>query len=201
MHFSEQDKSRLVGFYDNLIKTYGTDDARGEGWSNKPNKQIRFEILAGIEALDGCSLLDVGCGFGDFLAFLQTKITDFTYLGIDINPEMIKIAEEKYPTGNFIAADFGEFTGQNFDYIFSSGALSFKITDYKKIYFDYIKKMFSLANKGVAFNMLNAIFHIDNETYAAYSIKEVADYCATVTDKIVVRQDYLDQDFTVYLYR
>ena len=200
MHFSEQDKTRIVSFYHPLINEYGTQDARAEGWSNDYNKLIRFQVLAGIAYLEGQSILDVGCGFGDLYEFLSKHLRKFEYHGIDINPEMIEKAQKKYPDVEFLVADFGECNGKKFDYALSSGAMSFKIADYKEIYFGYIKKMFEISEKGVAFNMLNQEYHVDDDIYAAYSIKEVSDYCGSLADKIIVRQDYLDHDFTVYLY-
>ena len=199
--FSEQDKNRIVSFYDPLIKQYGVSDARAEGWSNEYNKLIRFQALAGISYLEGSSILDMGCGFGDFHGFLANHLKNFEYVGIDINPDMIASAQKKYPKVEFLTTDFGEYKGRKFDYVLSSGAMSFKIADYKKIYFGYIQKMFQYSKKGVAFNMLNWEYHVDDDIYAAYSVKEVSDFCSGFTDKLIIRQDYLDHDFTVYLYQ
>ena len=64
-----------------------------------------------------------------------------------------------------------------------------------------IKQMYSVARKGVAFNMLDNRIHIDDDIYAAYSPIEIADFCATVADRVEVVVDYLPQDFAVYLYK
>lgn len=64
------------------------------------------------------SILDIGCGTGDILVYLNPK----NGLGIDASEEMIRIAEEKYTNKNGIefrvasAEDF-YFPDRKFDYI------------------------------------------------------------------------------------
>jgi SAM-dependent methyltransferase len=49
-------------------------------------------------------LLDVGCGYGALLDALPEAPIDYT--GIDISPDLLKIAKEYYPANNFIDGDF-----------------------------------------------------------------------------------------------
>ena len=90
---------------------------------------------------------------------------------------------------------------EKFDYVLSSGTLSYKIDNYKEIYFDMVKKMFNLCERGTAFNVLDKHKHPNDETYASYTPTEIYEYCSGLTDKLTLRHDYLDYDFTLYLYR
>ena len=72
------------------------------GWGSKERQTIRFSrIFHYIQRTSG-TLLDVGCGIGDFYDFLLTKKgLGLSYLGIDISREMITLANGAYPGGNF----------------------------------------------------------------------------------------------------
>lgn len=200
MIYHEKDKNRLISFYDKLIEEYGPYNPKALGWNDEASKNVRLDVLCGVGKINGHSVLDVGCGFGDLYDFLTQHYNDFVYTGIDVNPKMIEAAHSKYPTANFDVIDFGEYVGEKSDYVLSSGALSFKISDYKQFYFEHIRKMFESSRIAVAFNMLNKKYHVDDDTFASYTIPEVYKFCSGLTDKIVIRQDYLLQDFTFYLY-
>ncbi len=200
MNYDPKDKDRLVQFYDNLIAENGLHTPQALSWISDSTQNIRFAVLCGIGNMNSRSVLDMGCGFGDFYDFLEKNFKNFSYYGIDIHEKMIEAARKKYPQVKFDAMDFGDYEGEKFDYIVSSGALSFKVPEYKKLYFGQIKKMFEFSNIGVVFNMLNAKYHEDNETFTAYAIPEVYEFCSTLTERIVIKEDYLPQDFTFYLY-
>ncbi len=64
------------------------------------------------------NVLELGCGTGDLIGKLDTLYG----VGVDISSEMIKVAEEKYPSVKFICEDAETFvTGEKFDYIIVSG--------------------------------------------------------------------------------
>lgn len=48
------------------------------------------------------SILDFGCGPGQFAEFIKRKIPEINYTGIDFSAEAIKIAKKKNPTCNFV---------------------------------------------------------------------------------------------------
>ena len=204
MEYNKEDKNRMLAYYGKLISEHGDNNSQAQGWANSETENTRFDVLLKIGDINKSSVLDVGCGFGDLYDYLKIKGLDFSYKGIDINPEMIKVAQKKHLNATFQTIDFGstDFT-EKFDYIFCSGALSFKVPSYKEFYFAYIKKMFELSRVGVAFNMLtieNNTQPEDAEIFATYSISEVKEFCSQLTQKISVQQDYLHNDFTFFLY-
>jgi cyclopropane fatty-acyl-phospholipid synthase-like methyltransferase len=214
MHFSEEDVRRLRAFYDPAIKSYGPNDARSLRWSEREGQQERFRVLCEVGMRDGASVLDVGCGFGDLYEYLAQRYRSISYLGIDINPHMIDIARKKYPEAQFEVADFGEWLAPNhaegttlskvegpFDFVFASGAFSFKIDHYRDVYFGYIKHMFEICRVATAFNMLDARHHIDDDIFATYWPDEMEAYARGLTPRVEVRTQYLRQDFTVYMYK
>ncbi len=191
---------KIIGFYDKHIDEFGSGP-RAVGWGDKHSQEARFGAMCRVGDLEGKSILDVGCGLGDFYAYLTGHYGHVDYTGIDINPRYIEKARQLRPAAHFAVADFGEYAGGPFDYVVASGIFSVKIPEYKNIYFGQIKKMFALARKGVAFTMLDAAHHPNDETYAAYSIEEVRGLCRSLTDDVVVYHDYLPHDFTMVLKR
>ena len=58
--------------FSSRMARYGSSDARGV-WNSRDSQQSRFEILAGAFDLNGQTVLDVGCGLGDFAGFLHER--------------------------------------------------------------------------------------------------------------------------------
>ena len=54
------------------------------------------------------TVLDVGCGTGEH-ARLLAGLYGFSVDGLDLNPEFLRIAQAKNPTGRFLQADMSDF--------------------------------------------------------------------------------------------
>lgn len=187
---------KIIGFYDDHIDRYGSGP-RAVGWNDERSQSLRFAAVCKVGDLEGASVLDVGCGLGDFYGYLVDHYENVEYTGIDINPRYIERARQLYPDAKFEVADFEEYIGGPFDYVVASGVFAVKIPDYKEVYFKQIEKMFKIARKGIVFTMLNEAHHPNDEIYAAYSVEEVRTFCLLLTNTVVVYQDYLPHDFTI----
>jgi trans-aconitate methyltransferase len=202
---------KILSFYNQHIDEHGSGP-KAVGWNDVRSQTARFAALCKVGDLEGRSVLDVGCGLGDFHKYLIDHYESVDYTGIDINPRYIESARQLYPDVHFEVADFEEYAGEPacnavaimgrpFDYVCASGVFAVKIPNYKDIYFGQIKKMFTLARKGIAFTMLDAEYHNNDKEYAAYSVEEVRAFCLSLADDVVVYHDYLPHDFTVILRR
>lgn len=171
------------------IYRYFLKSKRDDGWT-KEDKFENFEYLVKIEefantSLNYASCLDVGCGTGDLSLFLE-KYNIKEYLGIDIFEGSINVALEKYPKQNFLQGDFLSYPFKNtFDFVFCSGGLTTKLnTDNYQIMEAWIKKMWQLADKGLAFNLL--IEQFDNQNFGTlflYRIDDVLNVCKRLKPK------------------
>lgn len=172
-------------------------------WGSERSQQLRFQILASIAELSFSSLLDVGCGNGGLVPFLQSMNFRGKYLGIDTLSEMVMVAKETHPawqfeTADLVMADDAKLPDYSADYVLGSGLFTFcTLHTMKKI----ITAMFNVCTKGVAINSLSswAEQQAEGELYA--DPLEVLDFCRTLTPWVVLRHDYMPHDFTVYLYR
>lgn len=182
MQYSEKDKTINDLFYGYFLR-HNMDD----GWGDK-DKYGNFKLLTDIahytnKPLADSSVLDVGCGTGDFADYLkQQGVTD--YLGIDLYDMSIDYARMKYPkekfvTGDFLAYDFN----RTFDYVFCSGAVAAILdTDNYKIMTSFVKKMWELAHTGVAFNFLTREYEKEkDEELFLYDLDEVLRICREKT--------------------
>lgn len=174
MQYSKKDKDINDSFYGYFLR-HNMDD----GWGDN-DKYGNFQLLTDItqftkNPLKNSSILDVGCGTGDLWDYLfQRGVKDYT--GIDIYQMSVEYARMKYPQAHFVIGDFllNEFE-RTFDYVFSSGALAAILeTDNYQMMSAFIKKMWQLADVGVAFNFLTREYkgEKDNELFL-YDLDEV----------------------------
>jgi len=199
MKLTLEDKKRIIDYYRKHLNKHGMYSAQALSWIDENSQLVRFQALVEVGDLNNQRILDVGSGLGDLYAFLSLHFKNFDYQGIDLVPDLVQKAREKYPQANFKNIDVMDFKGK-YDYVLSSGAFSFKVQNHKEFYFEMIKKLFSLAKKGVAFNMLNRKGHVDDDLFAAYDLTEVRDFCQKLTAKVRINHQYSVQDFTVFLY-
>ena len=94
-------KQDVIAFFDRLAPGWDADMIRSD--------EIIATILDGAEVKPGCRVLDVACGTGvlfpDYLARNVESVT-----AVDISPEMVRIAREKFPDANItvLCADVEE---------------------------------------------------------------------------------------------
>lgn len=198
---NEREKEETIRRYRERFKKYGISP-KSLGWKDRKSQVLRFRILSEIANLDKKSILDVGCGFGEFYEFLIKKGYKVKFTGIDIVPEFLEIARKKYPECEFLIKDIlQEKFERKFDYVFSSGIFNAKISDNYYFLEKMVEKMWSLAKKGISFNMMSDYVDYFDKTLFYYSPEKIFSFCRNLTRKIVIRHDYPLYEFTVYLYR
>ncbi|MDA8912014.1 class I SAM-dependent methyltransferase [Pseudomonadales bacterium] len=87
--------------YSERFRTLGRD-VRALGWGSKEQQDCRFEQVLRALPIEGKSLLDIGCGFGDFLSYCSSfECTPSKYIGWDINHDLIDEAKIQHPSSSF----------------------------------------------------------------------------------------------------
>lgn len=82
-------------------------------------------ILAELEKESFHDVLDCGCGTGSMIQLLHEKYPDKHYVGLDLTPEMIRVAQEKRLSNTeFIVGDSENlpFTEESFDAVICSNS-------------------------------------------------------------------------------
>jgi len=53
----------------------------------------------------GSTIIDLGCGNGRLVPYLEKEIKKYKYIGIDNNKELLEISKQRYPKHKFIIGD------------------------------------------------------------------------------------------------
>lgn len=93
-----------MGFYDE--KAASGSAAIRAGWRSEIERRARFEYAIGAvgDLVQGRTVFDVGCADGA-LGRLVVDRGAAAYVGVDVRPEFIHIAQTQNPTGDFVCAD------------------------------------------------------------------------------------------------
>lgn len=196
----QNDKIVAISRYNERLKRYGYDP-RTLGWF-KGRQPVRFRVLSEIGDLDNCSILDVGCGFGDLYRFLIKRGFNIAYTGIEINSNLIEIARKKYPDACFEIKDILiDEINHKFDWVFSSGIFNFTLSDNKPFIQNMLKKMLELCNNGVAADFMSGYVDFKNMDVYYASPEHIFSFCKTLSKRVVLRHDYMPFEFCVYIYK
>jgi len=177
------------------------------GWRSKESQLMRFEVLLG-EIIDGDRILDVGCGTGDFYQYLKDSGLNFSYVGTDISPELLKIAESRYKKENarFVLMDILDLE-PNYRWLSKSEVVVasgiFTMRKHRSLeYLDtMISRMMAVSNRVVAFNLLSTFSDEIKDSSRYYSPSEVIMLITRHTHKFKILHDYMPHDFTCVLYK
>src|SRR5688572_270423 len=99
-----QDRDRIVDRYNQRLAEFG-QDPRTLASGPPERRELRFAVLKAVGIESGMSVLDVGCGFGDFYRWLRDQGVNVRYTGVDINPALVEIAGRTHPDARFLVAD------------------------------------------------------------------------------------------------
>jgi SAM-dependent methyltransferase len=198
----KEDNLRISKIFDKNSDRYG----RGHlalGWVSNYTQYIRFVVLGMVGDLDGASVLDVGCGQGDLVKFFKDESLVLSYTGIDISVKMVMDAKVRFPKCRFITTDFlDESFNLTADYVMASGTFNIKVDKSYDYIFACMKKMLSLAHKGVAFNLLSSYVPKEKQDafFFYYEPDKILKLAFSLTPHVELKHSYLDNDFTVYLF-
>ena len=204
-------KEEIKGYYEPLIKHYTPESTRYVSWNSTNNQHLRyFQLIDNID-FNFSSVLDVGCGVGDFWDYLNTNhfsIKD--YKGIDIIDEMVDGAKSKYSDINVECVDVFDYF-ETHDYAVCNGTINTRIfyedEKQKSFGFNFIDKLNSVTTKGFAINFLTD-FTADelktNELFY-YSPELIYTYCKMNYRNVKIISDYSDglneDDCTIIVYK
>jgi len=169
-------------------------------WSSREIQEIRFEVLADIGIKSGDSVLDVGCGFGDFKRWFERQGGQLKYTGIDLSPDLLAEGDKRHDDGTFLCGDLFDmdFEENSFDWAILSGALNEQLGDEGKYARRVIKRMLALSRKGVAFNLLDAR-NINAHDLQSHQPEEMLAWCCALCPDCTLHDDYLKNDFTIHM--
>ena len=197
------EKATIVHYHRRRISEHGSGSVQALGWRCDASQGRRFEVIASVGDLSGCSLLDVGCGSGDLKDYLDRRYSRFTYLGIDQMPEFIAAAKTRHADAVdtfFYQTDFTTATLPRVDYVIASGALGYRCEDPDFVP-QVIGRLYAAADKALAFNMLDAARFPEHPLLVGHDPERIVAVCRTLAPAVEMVRGYLADDFTVFMFR
>jgi len=197
----ELSKEYVISYYSRLLGIHG-DSPQALRWTPK-GQIMHYECLLDIGDINGKSILDYGCGKGDFYQFLKDRGIDVKYTGLDINPDLIETANSKFPECRFEVFDIEEEElDEDFDYVFLCGVFNLRVADIEDTIKRILKKLFAHCNTALAFNALSAhnprkdfeLSYLYPEEIFTFAIKNLSPF-------VSIRHDRMVYDFTMFVYK
>ena len=199
----------IVTHYEACLERHG-DTHLGVDWPRKEDVTKRYRIMLELvrESEDKVSLLDFGCGAAHLYDYIINKgLTKIDYYGLDISEKFIALCKNKHPNTAFYCADIlsNSSVVPNVDYIIMNGVFTEKQSmshEEMTLYFQsMLKKVFPLARKGLAFNVMSKQVDWEREDLFHLPLDEMASFVTKCIGRhFVVRNDYGLYEYTVYLY-
>uniref|UniRef100_UPI0040481FD4 methyltransferase domain-containing protein n=1 Tax=Roseivirga sp. TaxID=1964215 RepID=UPI0040481FD4 len=195
-------------YYSKKLKEHGAL-ANGVDWNSIESQHLRFHQLSKVIDFDQpFSLLDYGCGYGEYLNYLKNRSSlDLlkVYWGYDISHDMVNRARSI-----FCNIENTRFTStyeevEPCDYLIASGLFNVKMDlassqDWNEYIIELINVFNRLANKGFSFNALTMYSDKDYmKDYLYYANPlELFDYCKKNFSKdVALLHDYGLYEFTI----
>jgi SAM-dependent methyltransferase len=183
-----------IAFYDDKLKTYGAT-AEGVAWDSAYTQRRRFGAIAScLGNLRNESLVDAGCGVGDFYLYLGEKGNPPQhYIGIDLHPEMVAAAKER--TGcEILRRDILRQSLPTADWYVASGSMNLLTRSETGI---FIRRCFEKSRKGFVFNLLEGKERVGEFGY--WKPRDVIELCRPLGARVRIIEEYLEGDFTLFL--
>ncbi|EPU7919537.1 class I SAM-dependent methyltransferase [Vibrio parahaemolyticus] len=195
------DRLKIANYHRKRYKQFSNDKARTLGWQDEYSQISRFEALTRSLCLEAVSILDIGCGFGDLLEYIESQNQyPARYVGIDLQKQFITKARKrafKTPV-NFICGDFSKLVLPQSDYVFASGSLNYKSSNANHT-IEMIEKMYRAARIGCVFNLLDEEKLPSMRMLEPHNKVGVLRYCRWLCPGAQLIEGYSDHDFTIVM--
>ena len=197
------DNDKNIALYTSLLREHGRN-FKALDWGSKTSQELRFKVISEVGVENGSSVLDVGCGLGDFCDWFIKKGIIVKYTGIDVTPDMIHYATERYPAVEFLVGsgcDIFLNKKSYFDFVTASGIFAHRQENPLGFLKKTVQDMYDISTKGIAFNCLSNL-HSNKDLNEFYADPlEIIKFCQSLSNSIIFRHDYHHGDFTIYLYK
>lgn len=190
-------------WYEDKVRRHGYD-YQGLGFRTRTSQEKRFEALLGLGDFDGARLLDAGCGFGDFLAFLRDRGIEPVYTGVDICEPMIERCRERFSEseGRFVVSDALDYRAdEHYDFVVASGLFGLDYDGARELVRPTLQHLFECAGVGLAANFLSTRSPLPAEKRIYLDPAKELEAALVLTPAARLDHAYLPNDFTLFLYK
>ena len=194
------DVAYIIKYHKDLISKYPQNVNLTMGWAND-SQNVRFKILSQIDDLNNKSILDIGCGNAMLYDYLIQLYPNLRYVGLDLLDEFLNNAMKRLSNKKDVNFYKGNFMSEQLpllDYYLVSGAFNYKNSNPLFI-FQSIQHLFNSSRFGLGFNLLS-MAPSNQQIAVAYNKQMIFEFCKMLSPKCKLIDDYLENDYTIYLY-
>jgi SAM-dependent methyltransferase len=196
--------SGIAAYYASTLAAHGSTP-QGVDWNGTESHERRHRQF--LRLLDGsrdASVIDLGCGFGDFLRFLRAEGYLGRFTGYDIAPGMIEKARELHGESDDRQWRIGAEPVHVADFAIASGIFNVKGDIADEIWTRYVHRTIDIlaraGRRGFAFNVLSMSSdpgrRRENLYYAEPTL--MLDHCLSRYGRsVALLQDYGLYEFTI----
>lgn len=194
----------VASYYSDRLAEHGTSP-QGVDWKDLDSQRLRHrQFLRLLADEPDASVIDIGCGYGDFLSFLRAAGHRGRYIGCDVAEPMIEVARQLHGQGPDREFFVGGGPPRTADYAVGSGILNVmrgaSPQAWSKYVGDTIDVLAQAGRRGFGFNMLS--LNSDPERRRAdlhYGdpVGVLADCIGRYGRHVALLQDYGLWEFTV----
>ncbi|MET4069907.1 SAM-dependent methyltransferase [Bradyrhizobium sp. S3.2.6] len=200
--------SSVAAYYTSKLRLNGATP-RGVDWNGATSHDLRHqEFLRLLDGSTESSILDLGCGYGDFLRFLRHAGHRGPFIGYDIAPAMIEEARRIHGDGADRQWHVGAEPDDVADFAVASGIFNVKgdvlQENWERYVYETIETLARAGRRGFAFNVLSLSSDPERRSPNLY----YADPCAMLSHclrhygrSVALLQDYGLYEFTVIVRR
>jgi SAM-dependent methyltransferase len=170
------------------------------GWHSRLQQLTYLAALTEIGVGASHSILDVGCGQGDLYGLLAARGFGGRYTGVDLSPELVASARERFPAASFIFGDVLEVELDEHDFVLASGLFDYRTSDSPARLRATLRRMFRLARLGLAWNMFAEAPPERLDLYHE-PLADLLAFCDELSPHFTLRRDYDPGHLTIYLYQ
>jgi len=199
--------SETTQFYESHVRRFGYG-YRALGFGRRSSQEKRFGALAALGNFDGARVPDVGCGFGDLLAWLRARGVQPRYTGLDLTASMIERCRKRFDEGcadasaRFVVGDALTWQADaEYDYVIASGIFGYHARDTRARIQPTLERLFGIARAGLAVNFLSGCAPTRSPGRLYVHPADVLQYALRLTPAVRLDHTYMPNDFTLCMYK
>jgi SAM-dependent methyltransferase len=196
------DVSQVIQRYQKRIAEHGATFASLNSGSEE-KQAIRQWVHASALHGEQPSILEVGCGLGDFYKYLVRQNRDCSYHGYDIVPEYIAECQRVFPQSKFAVRNiFLDGIDGSYDTVVMSQVLNnrYQKSDNMQVMQRALELAFEHTRVSVSVDMLSTYVDFRNPDLFYYSPEDIFRMAKVIAPRVLIRHDYRAFEFCVQLF-
>lgn len=194
----------IASYYGARLAEHGATP-RGVDWNGQPSQDLRHaQFLRLLDIASGGSVVDLGCGYGDFFRFLRANGRSGHYTGYDVAPSMIDAAIKLHGAADDRRWKVGASPDESADFALASGIFNVKGAVDTPVWADHVREtidgLAKASRSGFAFNILSMASDPDrrrDDLYYADPVEMLGHCIARYGRSVALLQDYGLYEFTL----